>query len=479
MSPEGDSVPQPRRVRPGDRIVRRPRLSTVLVPIARARPTARKPISPLVLFYAYVVFIAVGTSLLWLPWATTQPGFTPFMTALFTSASAATVTGLTVTDTPTYWSLFGQGVILVLIQVGGLGIMTMSTLLFIIIGRRISLRERLAIREATGVTMVGGVVRLIRQIGLFVLIAELLGVVLLTVRFSGDLPLGSALWNGLFHSVSAFNNAGFSILSTAGGLEAYRVDPAVLLPLAALIMAGGISTNVVVDLLRKRRFSRLALDTKIVLAASVALWGIGMAVFLFSEYSNPQTLGSMDVPGKLLSSFFHSVSTRTAGFAAVPMLGVREYTLFVIMGLMFVGAVAGSTGGGIRVNTFATVVASVVGVLRGRPSAEAFGREIPNDQVGRAVTLVALAMLWIFVVVFLLTIVEGGRFIDLLFETVSAFGTNGLSHGATPTLGVVGQVLIIATMVVGKVGPLTLILIFAQGAEQHLIRYPQERVRIG
>ena len=459
--------------------MRRPRVHAVLVHTGRAKPSGQKPISPLILVYAFGVLIAVGTFLLWIPPANTNPQVTPFMTAFFTASSAATVTGLATVDTATYWSPFGQAVILVLIQVGGLGIMAMSTLLFIIIGRRISLRERLAIREATGVTMVGGVVRLIRQIGLFVLIVELAGVVLLAARFSRDLPLGEAIWNGLFHSVSAFNNAGFSNLKATGGLEAYAVDPAVLLPLAVLIMAGGISANVVVDVLRKRRFTRLALDTKLVLLLSVALWAIGMVIFLITEYSNPETLGSMDVPGKMLSSFFHSVSPRTAGFNAVPMLGLREYTLFVLMGLMFIGAVSGSTAGGIKVNTVGTLIASVAAVLRGRAQVEAFRREIPGDQVQRALAVMVLSLLWIFGVGFLLSLVEEGRFVSLLFETVSAFGTVGLSHGVTPTLGTVGQVLIIATMVFGKVGPLTLILVVAQGTEQHLIRYPQERVRIG
>ena len=461
-----------------ERIVRRARIRPVRIDLTPSRPGPPKRISPLILAYGFAGLIAIGTFLLALPASNEAGGFTPFMTAFFTATSAVTVTGLVVVDTSTYWSPFGLGVIVALIQIGGLGIMTLSTLLFILLGRRITLRERLAIREVAGATVLGGVVRLVRQIALLVLIVEAVALVAFTIRFAFDFPLPSALWHGLFHSVSSFNNAGFVILPGAG-VGTYRNDASVLLITAVLVILGGISITVIKDLMARRRFRGLTLDTKMVLTASLVLWLGGTAIFLLSEYSNPATLGPLGLPGKLLNSFFTSVSGRTAGFASVPVTAFREYTMFFLIGLMFIGGASGSVAGGIKVNTLGVVLASVVAAVRGRPRVEAFRKELPNDQVFRALAIVVLGLGVVFLITFLLNVVEEKRFIDLFFETVSAFGTAGSSSGVTPDLSNAGRMLIIVAMFLGKFGPLTLVLTLAQRAEAGMYRYAQERVKIG
>jgi len=466
--------------RPIERIVRRALIRPIRIALTTSEPSPPRPVSPLVLFYPYIVLIFIGTGFLMLPAARSGDGFAPFMKAFFTSASAVTVTGLSTVDTSSYWTGFGQGVVLALVQIGGIGIIVYSTLLFIVIGRRIGLRERLAIHEAAGTPTVGGVVRLMRRVAVVVFIIEAIGVAALTARFAFDFDsVGEALWQGVFHTVAAFNNAGFSILPGGKGLEIYQHDAPVLLIVAALVILGGISIAVMSDVVSQRRFGRLSLDTKLVLTVTLALLAVGMLVFLVSEYSNPQTLGGLSWPAKLLDSFFESVVARTAGFASVPGAAWRDYTLFIFVLLMFIGAGAGSTAGGIKVNTFGVILTSVTASLRGRPRAEVFRREISEDQVSRALALGFVSLAAIFLVVFALTILEDKPFINLLFETTSAFGTVGKTAGVTPDLTTGGQLLIILMMVVGKAGPLTLMLALTQRAEPARIRYAEERVRIG
>ena len=464
--------------RPGERIIRRPRLQPVRIDVGAEQPSRPKPMSPLVLAYGFAALIALGVLLLSLPVSNTVGGFTPFMTSFFTATSAVTVTGLTVETSATFWSPFGKAVLLVLIQVGGLGFITLSTLIFLALGRRIGLRERLAIRGAAGAITVGGMVRLVKQVALVVLVVEALGFVALAIRFSFDFPVPTALWHSLFHSVSAFNNAGFVILP-GEGLGAYREAPSVLLMTTVLFVLGGISIAVMADVARGRRFGKLSVDSKLVLSATAGLWLLGMVLFLVTEYTNPATLGPMGVPGKLLHSFFESGSARTAGFTSGTPGQFTQSALFLSMVLMFIGGAAGSTAGGIKVNTFAIIIASVVSTIRGRSHVEAFNREVPDYQVSRALTIGVLGVGMVLLVAFLLTRVEEARFIELLFETVSAFGANGYSTGLPGQLSNAGQLFLALAMFVGRIGLITLVLILAQRPEAGRYRYAQERVRIG
>jgi len=268
------------------------------------------------------------------------------------------------------------------------------------------------------------------------------------------------------------------------GLGAYQSDPSVLLITAAMIMAGGISVLVIADVIGKRSFARLTLDSKMVISMSLALWTFAMLLYLALEYSNASSLGPLDMPGKLLNSFFHAVSGRTAGFFTISFGGLEQSTLMLFLGLMLIGGTSASTTGGIKVSTLGAVLSFVWSAVRGRPRAEAFRRRLPSEQVAAAVTLMMLALGMAFLVVVVLAAIEDEAlakfgFIGLLFETASALGTAGNSTGVTSSLSIAGQVVIIVTMVVGKVGPPTLILALSRRVSRADYRYAEEHVRIG
>jgi len=466
--------------RPGDRIFRVARVSPWRIPLPII-PVPKQPgFSPLILIYGFAGVIVLGTILLMFPISSKGGQFTSPVDTLFTAASAVCVTGLVVKDTGTYWSSFGQGVILVLIQIGGLGFMTSATLLLLLLGRRIGLRERWLIGQSLGTERLGGMVKLVRRILLFTVIVEGIGTAILYIHFSVKDPTGTAAWKAVFQAVSAFNNAGFDIFGRFRSLLDYQTDTTVILTTAGLIILGGISFVVVADVGRMRRFGRLSVDSKIVLVTTLGLLVLGTVVILLTEYGNADTLGPLSFPYKLLNAFFHSVTPRTAGFSSINIGSMETYSQFFTILLMFVGGAAGSTAGGIKVNTFGMLVATIWSTIRGKEHAGAFGREFANQQIHRALALVMLALTLIFIVVFVLTITDKGfGFLKLLFETVSAFGTVGLSTGITPDLSVAGRLIITAVMFIGRLGPLILVLSLTQRQQPSEYRYPQDEVRIG
>lgn len=473
-------IPPILKRRPGDVIFRVARVRPWQIALP-AIPRPRAPgISMMVLPYGFVAVIVLGMILLMLPVASKSGEFTSPINALFTATSAVCVTGLAVVDTGTYWSSFGQGVILALIQIGGLGFMTSATIFLLVLGRRIGIKERYLIGQSLGLQRLGGMVRLVRRIVIFTIIVEAIGAFIFYVHFSVDNPAGIAGWRAVFQAVSAFNNCGFDIFGNFRSLTGYQTDALVILTTAGLIILGGISFVVVADVIRVRRFGRFSLDTKIVLVTTFALLSLGLLVILFTEYSNPETLGPLSLPYKILNAFFHSVTPRTAGFATIHVGSMATYSLFFTMLLMFVGGAAGSTAGGIKVNTFGMLIATIWSSIRGKEHAGAFGREFVSQQINRALTLVMLALTLIAVVVFLLTITdEKFGFLNLLFETFSAFGTVGLSTGITPELSIAGKLIITATMFIGRLGPLILVLSLAERQQPSTYRYPQDEVRIG
>jgi trk system potassium uptake protein TrkH len=432
-----------------------------------------------VLIFGFGILIVIGGILLMLPISSAAGQATPPVNAFFTSTSAVCVTGLVVVDTGTYWSSFGQGVILALIQIGGFGFMTSATLLMLAFGRRIGLQERLLIGESMGLSRLVGLVRIIRNMAIFTLLAEGIGAAVFFVRFSAENPLRLAIWKSAFHSISAFNNAGFDIFGNFQSLTNYRGDPLVVLATAALIFLGGISFMVISDVIKTRRLIKLSLDTKLVLITTVSLLAAGMVVILLTEFIEPALFGDVSLPQKVLIAFFQSVTARTAGFTLVSVGTLTQYALFFIMFLMFVGGAAGSTAGGIKVNTFAMLAATIWSTIRGREHAGAFGREFNSQQLYRAIAVVMLSLGLVAVVGFLLALHEETGFIKLFFETFSAFGTVGLSTGITPHLSVAGRIIITITMFVGRLGPLALTLALLQRQRPTQYRYPEEMVRIG
>ena len=449
------------------------------MPLAELTAPKTGRLSPLILVYGFAGLIGIGTLLLALPMASKMGQTTSGVDAFFTATSAVCVTGLVVLDTGTYWSSFGQGVILVLIQLGGFGFMTSATLLFMLLRQKVGLRERLLVRESMGGVRLGGLVSLVKKIAVFTIIIETIGTAVFYFHFSSTYPTGTAVWKAIFQSISAFNNAGFDIWGNFQSLLNHQGDVLVILGTAALILLGGISFIVLARVFSARRFSRLSLDSKIVLTTTGALLVLGMIVILFTEFSNPDTLGALPLPQKLLVAFFHSVTPRTAGFSVIDMGKVADYSLLFLMFLMFVGGASGSTAGGIKVGTLGLLVATMWSSIRGKEYPGAFGCEFPNPQIHRALTVVMLSLGLIAIVILLLTVTEGFDFLDLLFETVSAFGTVGLSTGITPGLSTAGRVIIAITMFAGRLGTLTIALSLAQGQHPAIYRYPEDTVRIG
>jgi trk system potassium uptake protein TrkH len=472
-------IPPPWKKKPGDKVYRVPRTSPWRMPLPIVRRPRTQGESTLTLVYGFAGLIILGAILLMLPISSKSGDFTSPINALFTAASAVCVTGLVVVDTGTYWSSFGQGVVLALIQLGGLGFMTSATIFLLMFGRRIGLRERRLIGRSLGLERMGGLVKLVKRIAIFTVIIETIGAGIFYVRFSIENPTETAVWKSVFQAVSAFNNAGFDIFGNFRSMLDYQTDTLVILTTAGLVILGGISFVVVADIGAARRFARLALDSKIVLVTTAGLLILGMGVFLLTEYSNASTLGPLSLPYKLLNALFHAVTPRTAGFSTINVGSMEDYALFFTILLMFVGGAAGSTAGGIKVNTFGMLIATMVSSMRGREHAGAFGREFTSQQINRALSLVMLALGLITVVVLILTVTEEFRFIDILFETFSAFGTVGLTTGITPDLSIAGKLIITVTMFVGRLGPLILVLSLIQRQAPGKYRYPQDEVRIG
>ncbi len=473
--------------KPGDRVVRHPRraeLSPVTIVVDTRKVQRRALASPMIVIYVFIGLIIGGTLLLSLPFTNYGGAFTPFMDALFTATSAVTVTGLVVQDTPRYWTLGGQLVIAGLIFVGGLGFMSLATFALVAIGQRVTLPQRMLLRESFGGDLIGsgfgGLVRLTVGIVAFAVGAQLLAFAILAIRFWSIYPPDRALLMALLHSISAFNNAGFIFITEEGGMTAFQNDGTVIGVTAGMIFLGAISYGVVIDFVTRRRFRLFGLTTKLVLVLTSVTILVGIGIFLVFEYSNPDTLGPLPVSQKLTTAVFESVSGRTAGFTTLDYGKTQDETNFMMTGLMFVGGASASVAGGIKVNTLAIILVAVLSTIRGRTHASVFGREIPSEQVRRALVLGAISTAIAFSVVVALSITDGGMdFLDIFFESVSAFGTVGLSAGITSMLSQWGQLILVLAMFVGRLGPFTIGIAMAQGSTIDNYRFVQERVTIG
>lgn len=434
---------------------------------------------------AFLGVILLGALLLMLPYATTSPEGIRFVDALFTMTSAVCVTGLIVLDTPKDFTLFGQLVILSAIQIGGLGYSSMATLLLIALRRRIGLRQRMMMMEVLSTLSMEGLVRFVKVIVTITLVTEGAGALLLAARFAMDMDPLRALYFGIFHAVSAFNNAGFSLFSES--LVAYRTDVVVNLTLAFLIILGGIGFLVFRDILdhwRRDRF-RFSTHTKLallvsgllILGGTVGIWGF--------EFGNEKTLATLPVGNQLLVAGFHSVSARTAGFNTIDLSLMGKPALFLLILLMIVGGSPGSTAGGIKTTTFGIICASIWGMLTARADVTMFHRRIPQEIVMKSFVLAALA--WGLVTIFTMVLAysESADFLRLLFEVASAAGTVGLStgDGTVRSLSALfsdfGKMVIIATMFLGRLGPLAIGLFAVRTHEELRYRYAEARVGIG
>jgi trk system potassium uptake protein TrkH len=436
------------------------------------------------------VAIAAGTLLLSLPFARSGEPLS-LLDALFTATSAVCVTGLTVVDTGSRFSPAGQAVVLALIQVGGLGLMTFAVFVGVVLGRRVAFTDRMVIQDSLHHTPKAGIRRLVRYVLAFTLATEAAGASVLWLRFRGEHPAGEAVWQSIFHAVSAFCNAGFSLLSD--NLVRYRGDVLVNLAITGLIVVGGLGFLVNMELwdqvrlrLRGERAPLPTLHARLALTATAALIVGGMVVFLALEWDN--VLRGLPLGERVLASWFQSVTPRTAGFNTIDFGQVSSDTLFFTIFLMFVGASPGSTGGGIKTTTFGLLVALVVARWRGHGRASVFRRTIPHAVMDRALTLALLAWALVSLAVGLLVATEthgvpagqaSPRFVALMFEAVSAFGTVGLSTGISASLSGAGKLVLVALMYAGRVGPLTLVLAVGPRTERGRFRYVEENVMVG
>ncbi|MEW5898529.1 MAG: TrkH family potassium uptake protein [Bacillota bacterium] len=446
------------------------------MPVRERRLFSSRFSPPKVLVAGFAAVILAGAVLLCLPFASASGQAGDFLTALFTATSAVCVTGLVVVDTGTHWSFWGQLIILILIQTGGLGFMTMATLFFLLLGKRIGLKERILIRESLNQIDVAGVVRLVRAVLLFTFATEGIFAFILSWRWFYDVGWPRCLWFGLFHAVSAFNNAGFDVFGGFRSLTAYAGDPVVVFSVTTLIILGGLGFSVVVNIYKWKERG-LSVHSRLTLLMTVFLIGCGFLFFLFLEWSHGLT--HLSLPGKFLAAYFQSVTPRTAGFNTVDIGGLRPATQFLLIIFMFIGASPGSTGGGIKTTTFGLLVIAVWSLARGKEDTELMRRRILPGQVYRALAVALLAVSVVTVATLVLNITEKADFLTILFESVSAFGTVGLSMGLTPHLTPLGRILIILTMFSGRLGPLTLVFALAQQKKKTFIRYPEEKILIG
>lgn len=429
---------------------------------------------------SFLLLILIGTALLMLPASHAEGTGAPWLAALFTAVSAVCVTGLVVVDTGTYWTGFGQAVIMVLFQFGGFGMMTAATLLGLMVNRSLRLRTRLITQAETrslGLGDVSGVARLVLLVT-FLSESVIAAVLALRLHYAYGQPWGEAAWSGLFHAVSAFNNAGFSTHSDS--LMRYASDATILLPVMVAIVVGGIGFPVLHDLRTRLRDPRhWSLHTKLTLSATLLLLAGGFAILLAFEWTNPKTLGPMSIPDKLLSAAFASVSARTAGFNSIDIGALTHESWALHYFLMFVGAGSAGTAGGVKVGTAAILALLVLAEIRGHTDSEAFGRRVSSSAQRQAITVLVLGS--VMVVSGTLFILRGTTFPtdQVIFEVISAFGTVGLSTGITAGLPPSSQAMLVALMYVGRVGTITLAASLALGERRMPYRYPEEHPIVG
>lgn len=428
---------------------------------------------PLVLALAYLGFIVAGAVLLWLP--VSHHGTVTLNEAVFTATSAVTVTGLILSDTGATFTGFGQAVIALLIQLGGLGLMTFAVLVLSALGIPVGLPQRLILREDLNQTSVSNLTVLVRIILIVALTCEALGALLLGFVFVPEYGW-NGVWQAVFHAVSAFNNAGFALHPDS--LSQWVGNPLVNLVIPALFILGGIGFIVVGDLYQKRRWRTLTLHSKLMITGTAVLILWGALGFAALEWTNPATLGPLETGTKLWASWFQGVTPRTAGFNTVDIGGMHDSTTLLTMTLMLVGGGSTSTAGGIKVTTLCVLLLATIAFFRRRSTLHAFGRSLGLNEVMKVLALSMVSVLLLMSAIFLVSISHDGEFLDLAFEAVSAFGTVGLSRGATGDLDGFGQAVIIAVMFVGRVGPLTLGFFLATHGTPR-VRYPAGQIYLG
>lgn len=431
------------------------------------------------LILGFMGAILIGTFFLMMPFSSAGEENISFLTALFTITSAVCVTGLSVIDVGKELSTAGQVILLIFIQLGGLGIMTFSSFILLLIGKKITYEERELLKEERNLENNGGILWFLKKIILTVVIIEGIGALFLALRFAQDMEIKKAVYYGIFHSVSAFCNAGFSLFST--NLEKYAGSFVVTMTTAYLIIIGGIGFTVIDSILfaTRKKVKRFDLTSKVAILVSMILVILGTVLFLILEYNNSGTIGEMSFLKKILASFFQSVTTRTAGFNSVPFGNLTEGSVFLFCILMFIGASPGSTGGGIKTTTFGVIIFYVISVVKKRESVVIFNRRIGWEVLNRAIVILVLSLLYVGIITLVIVSIEDFTLEQTIFEVISAFATTGLSLGITADLGTISRILIICTMFLGRLGPMTFALALGGSNKVEKIQFPKENILVG
>ncbi|WP_237036438.1 TrkH family potassium uptake protein [Mediannikoviicoccus vaginalis] len=412
---------------------------------------------PLYLMIGFLIIILIGSILLSLPISSANGKSTLYLDSLFVSTSAVCVTGLSPVVTATHWNFFGQLIIIILIQIGGLGVMTLSTLVAMLLGKRITLSTRLIIREQVGAKGYSGLVKLIRYVLTSTLVIESVGAFILAFSFVPVYGFFKGIWFSIFHSISSFCNAGFDLIGEES-LLGVNTNFMIIFPIALLVIIGGIGFNVYMDITKYRlNFKRYSLHSKVVLTTTAILLASFTIIFFVFEFNNELTIGRLPVRYKLLNSFFQSVTLRTAGFSAMSQTGLHNSSTIMSMVAMIIGAAPASTGGGVKITTVALIIMVLVSEIRGDDDIIMYNKTIKFTQVKKAIAAFIIYMLWILVVGNIIVFMEPFKTSDVLYEVISALGTVGISRGITAILSPLSKILIIITMFFGRVGILTII----------------------
>ena len=430
-----------------------------------------------IIIWGFIAVILIGALLLMLPVSSKAGIITPFNEALFTSTSAVCVTGLVVQDTATYWSWFGQGIILVLIQIGGLGVITIAVSFELLSGRKISLMQRSVMQEAISAPKVGGIVRLTGFVLKGTFLVEFTAAFIMMPVFVKDFG-AKGIWMAIFHSISAFCNAGFDLMGTENvkyaSLTSYISHPLINITIMLLIIIGGIGFLTWEDILKnKYRIKSYRMQTKVILTTSLLLILFPAFFFFFRDFAD------MPMQERIFSSLFQAVTPRTAGFNTADLTMMTQDGLGIVIALMLVGGSPGSTAGGMKTTTLAVLIANTLACFRRKEDAQMFGRRIENSTVKNASTIFMMYIVFFFGGAIVISAVEDLSFSTCLFETASAIGTVGLTLGITPGLGVISQIILMILMFLGRVGGLTLIYAALSGSGKKISKLPQEKMTVG
>lgn len=440
---------------------------------------------PKIMLLGFGLIILIGSILLMFPISSKDGTATNFIDCLFTATSTVCVTGLVVVDTSLHWSIFGKIVIILLIQIGGIGFMSISSLIAVMLGKKINLRHRLLIQESFNQSELSGAVRLILHVMKYTFTIESIGALLLMTVFIPEFGILKGFSYGIFHSISAFCNAGFDLMGSTSGeyasLIKYYNNPIIVFTITSLIISGGLGFTVLVNIKQYYKIKKLSLHTKLVLITTIILIISGTVLIFCGEYKNPETLGNKSLFEKFELAYFQSVTTRTAGYATIEINKMRESTLFIAIMLMFIGASPSSTGGGIKTTTLAVLYLTFRSFMRNDKEVVAFKRRLNTSCLRKALCIFFIAVFTVFTGSYLLTITQNKNF-DLLssvFEASSAYATVGLSLAGSNNLNTIGKFIIICLMYTGRVGSLTILtLLFTDNKEKN-IRYPEEKISIG